>query len=45
MTESKQRIRDVRQGPDGNIYLAIDAAQGGVLRIEPGAQAPTGTSR
>ena len=35
MTESKQRIRDVRQGPDGNIYLAIDAAQGGVLRIEP----------
>ena len=45
MTESKQRIRDVRQGPDGNIYLAIDAAQGGVLRIEPGAPAATGASR
>ena len=45
MTESKQRIRDVRQGPDGNIYLAIDAAQGGVLRIEPGAQTATSASR
>jgi glucose/arabinose dehydrogenase len=29
------RIRDVRQGPDGLLYLAVDAAQGGVLRIEP----------
>ena len=29
------RIRDVRQGPDGLLYLAIDAAQGGILRIEP----------
>lgn len=45
MTESKQRIRDIRQGPDGNIYLAVDAAQGGVLRIEPGAQTETAASR
>jgi aldose sugar dehydrogenase len=29
------RIRDVRQGPDGLLYLAIDAQQGGILRIEP----------
>jgi glucose/arabinose dehydrogenase len=29
------RIRDVRQGPDGLLYLAIDAPQGGILRIEP----------
>lgn len=28
------RIRDVRQGPDGFLYLAIDAPQGGILRIE-----------
>jgi hypothetical protein len=27
-------------GPDGYIYLAVDANPGGVLRIEP-AQAPT----
>jgi aldose sugar dehydrogenase len=31
----RQRIRDVRQGPDGLIYLAVDAEQGGILRIEP----------
>jgi len=32
------RIRDVRQGPDGFIYLAIDNRQGGptpILRLEP----------
>jgi aldose sugar dehydrogenase len=34
------RIRDVRQGPDGNIYLAVDSNPGGVLRLEP-AQAQT----
>jgi glucose/arabinose dehydrogenase len=33
--EMRLRIRDVRQGPDGFLYLAIDAAQGGILRIEP----------
>jgi glucose/arabinose dehydrogenase len=31
------RIRDVRQGPDGFLYLAIDDPKGGILRIEPGA--------
>jgi len=35
LTEVRQRIRDVRQGPDGNIYVAVDANPGGVLRIEP----------
>jgi glucose/arabinose dehydrogenase len=30
------RIRDIRQGPDGLIYLAIDAASGATLvRLEP----------
>jgi glucose/arabinose dehydrogenase len=35
------RIRDVRQGPDGNLYVATEkvsggtAADGTVLRIEP----------
>ena len=29
------RVRDVRQGPDGYIYLAIDGNPGGILRLEP----------
>lgn len=41
MTESRQRIRDVRQGPDGYIYLAVDANPGGILRIEPVAASTT----
>ena len=35
------RIRDVRQGPDGFIYLAIDNRQGGptpIVRLEPVAR-------
>lgn len=28
------RIRDVRQGPDGRLYLLTDQADGGVFRIE-----------
>ncbi len=42
LTEVRQRVRDVRQGPDGNIYVAADANPGGVLRIEPASGAPTG---
>ncbi|HXD74796.1 MAG TPA: PQQ-dependent sugar dehydrogenase, partial [Vicinamibacterales bacterium] len=30
-----QRIRDVRQGPDGYIYICTDMQEGSVLRIEP----------
>ncbi len=29
------RIRDVRQGPDGYVYLLTDARNGAVLRLEP----------
>lgn len=29
------RIRDVRQGPDGNLYLLTDERNGAVYRIEP----------
>lgn len=29
------RIRDVRQGPDGNLYVVTDEGNGGVFRIEP----------
>jgi len=33
--ELKRRIRDVKQGPDGLLYLTVDALEGAVLRIEP----------
>lgn len=29
------RVRDVRVGPDGNIYVAIDAPDGAIYRISP----------
>ena len=35
LTELRQRIRDVRQGPDGLLYLLTDEKEGAVLRIEP----------
>lgn len=33
--QMKARIRDVRQGPDGYLYLLTDAADGGILRVAP----------
>src|SRR5205085_5560060 len=30
-----ERIRDVRQGPDGAVWLATDNAQGRILRVVP----------
>ena len=35
LAELKQRIRTVRQGPDGLLYLTTDEPRGAVLRIEP----------
>jgi glucose/arabinose dehydrogenase len=35
LTELKQRIREVRQGPDGLLYLLTDEENGALLRIEP----------
>ena len=35
LKELGDRIRDVRQGPDGLLYLVTDASDGRVLRIEP----------
>ena len=29
------RVRDVRQGPDGLLYLLNDSARGGIYRLEP----------
>ena len=35
LVELRQRIRDVRQGPDGLLYVLTDADDGALLRIEP----------
>jgi glucose/arabinose dehydrogenase len=35
ITELRQRIREVRQGPDGLLYLLTDEEAGALLRIEP----------
>jgi glucose/arabinose dehydrogenase len=32
----RERIRDVRQGPDGAIWLLTDSGNGRVLRVTPG---------
>src|SRR5579863_123598 len=35
LTELKQRIRDVRQGPDGLVYVLTDEENGALIRLEP----------
>ena len=35
LREFRQRIREVRQGPDGFLYLLTDEDEGALLRIEP----------
>jgi aldose sugar dehydrogenase len=35
LSELKQRIREVKQGPDGLLYLLTDEDAGALLRIEP----------
>jgi glucose/arabinose dehydrogenase len=37
LVELHQRIRDVREGPDGLLYVLTDEPNGAVLRIEPGS--------
>jgi glucose/arabinose dehydrogenase len=35
LTQIRQRVRDVRPGPDGLIYVLTDQNPGVLLRIEP----------
>ena len=35
LSELKQRIAEVRQGPDGLLYLLTDENAGALLKIEP----------
>src|SRR6185436_16613505 len=41
LTELHQRIRDIRQGPDGLLYVITDSDPGALLRIEPVASRTT----
>jgi glucose/arabinose dehydrogenase len=38
LREMDRRIRDVRQGPDGLIYLLTDEGDGQILRLEPASR-------
>jgi len=40
LTDLHQRIRDVRQGPDGLLYVLTDEEPGALLRIEPADGSP-----
>jgi len=35
LQDLRERIRDVRQGPDGALYLATDSGSGRILRVTP----------
>jgi len=35
LQDLQQRIRDVRQGPDGDLYVLTDEEQGALLRLAP----------
>ncbi len=35
LTDRAERIRDVREGPDGAIYVLVDEGNGKLLRIQP----------
>jgi glucose/arabinose dehydrogenase len=37
LRELRERIRDVRQGPDGLLYVLTDEDDGALLRLEPAA--------
>jgi glucose/arabinose dehydrogenase len=42
LRDLRQRIREVRQGPDGLLYLLTDEEDGVLLRIEPAPAAAKG---
>jgi len=43
LTDLRQRFRDVRQGPDGLLYLLTEENDGAVIRLEPVDEAGTGS--
>ena len=45
LVDLKQRIRDVRQGSDGLLYVLTDHAYGALLRIERADETTTSAPR
>ena len=43
LVELRQRVRDIRQGPDGLLYILTDEKQGALLRLEPAPAGSTAT--
>jgi glucose/arabinose dehydrogenase len=41
LVELKQRIRDVRQGPDGLLYVLTEEDEAALLKIEPAPDVST----
>jgi glucose/arabinose dehydrogenase len=41
LVELGERIRDVRQGPDGLLYVLTDSVNGQLLRLQPTESPPT----
>jgi glucose/arabinose dehydrogenase len=35
LTQLHKRVRNIKEGPDGNLYVLIEGDEGAVLRIEP----------
>jgi aldose sugar dehydrogenase len=40
LTDRAERIRDVREGPDGAIYVLVDEQNGKLLRLQPATNTP-----
>jgi glucose/arabinose dehydrogenase len=38
LTDLHQRVRDVRQGKDGLLYVLTDETDGALLRLEPASR-------
>jgi glucose/arabinose dehydrogenase len=45
LSELHERIRDVRQGPDGALYVLTDNTAGRILKLVPGAGKPRPSSQ
>jgi glucose/arabinose dehydrogenase len=45
LRELQQRIRDVRQGPDGLLYVLTAENDGTLLRLEPAPMPPAPAGR
>jgi glucose/arabinose dehydrogenase/cytochrome c2 len=45
LKDLNERIRDVRQGPDGLLYVLTDHANGRLLRLQPGKLDPANAAR